>query len=226
VEEGSVNRGSLRLAALSGVGFFTIGMIGRLSYPRDLALTAQPAAVEAFYADHHARILASDMLYLLSAGLLMVFAGSLYAVLRHSGGDDGLATMVFGAMVAGAALMLAAAAIDMAGGVRGHGQGTVVPQAASVLWSANHELVALAAPIPFAVAVLGCALAAFRDRALPVWLGAASVVLGVALAIPPLGSISIVVFGFWAFTTSLVLVIRESAGAPTAPERAPAAARG
>jgi hypothetical protein len=213
-----------RPAALSGAGFFVLGTIGHFTYPHSPAFAARPSAAQAFYAGHHAGILASNTLFLLAGMLLLVFASALRGQLRDTADSRGetVANTVFGAALAGAALMIASAGIDMAGALQAQQQGTVAPGTASALWDISQVLFGLAAPMALAVAVLGCAIGALRDRALPVWLGGLSVALGVALAIPPINHVSMVVFTFWALATSLVLTMRSIAQSQTPP--APASA--
>jgi hypothetical protein len=212
-----------RLAALSGAGFFVLSTIGHFAYPSSPDFMAAPSEVQAFYVAHHGAVLAANTLYLLSGMLLLVFAGVLRAALR--GGERGelTATVVFGGLIAGAGLMFASSAIDMAGALHVQEQGTIAPASASALWDLNHMLFGLGAPMAIAVAVLGCALASLRDRALPAWLGAVSIPLGIALAIPPINYVSIVVFIFWSLTTSIVLALPAEVPAGTlagAPEAA------
>lgn len=214
-----------RLAALSGAGFFVLGTIGHFTYPNSPAFAARPVAAQGFYTHHPAGILASNTMFLLAGMLLLVFASVLRTQMGGIGGGrrDTLASAVFGATVAGGSLMIASAGIDMAGALQAQQQGTVAPGTASALWDIGQVLFGLAGPMALAVAVLGCALGALRDRSLPVWLGVASVALGVALAIPPINHISIVVFTFWALTTSLVLTTQADREPETSTAPAPTA---
>lgn len=196
-----------RLAALSGAGFFVLATAGHFAYPSAPGFMAKGGAVQAFYVAHHGQVLASNTLYLLSGMLLLVFAAALRGGLRGGGRGELTATAVFGALLAGASLMIASAGIDMAGALRVQEQGTIAPQLASAFWDLNHVLFGLAAPMALAVAVLGCALASLRDRALPSWLGAVSLALGIALAIPPINYVAIVVFTFWSLAASIVLAL-------------------
>jgi hypothetical protein len=202
-----------RLASLGGAGFFVLSMAGHLAYPADPGFAARPAEIAALYARHHEAILAADALYLLGGALLLVFAGALRGALA---GEDALATTILGALVAGSALLLAGAAIDAAAALRVQQQGAIGPQVATALRDLSMILFGLGAPMAFAVAVLGSAAAAWRTRALPLWLGAASLVLGIALAVPPIDHVAAIVFTFWVFTASLVLALRAS-GTSTAP---------
>jgi hypothetical protein len=201
-----------RIAALSGAGFFVLSTIGHFAYPSSPDFMAAPREVQAFYVAHHGAVLGANTLYLLSGMLLLVFAGVLRTALRGSDERGTLtATVVFGGQIGGASLMFASSAIDMAGALHVQEQGTIAPATASAFWDLNHMLFGLGAPMALAVAVLGCALASLRDRALPTWLGAVSIPLGIALAIPPINYVSIVVFIFWSLTTSIVLALPAEA---------------
>jgi hypothetical protein len=206
-----------RPAALSGAGFFVLATVGHFAYPSGPDFMAAPRAAQAFYVAHHGAVLAANTLYLLSGMLLLVFAAALRGALRGDARGDLVATAVFGGLVAGASLMIASSGVDMAAALHVQEQGTIAPSAASVLWDLNHVLFGLAAPMALAVALLGCALASLRDRALPAWLGAISLALGVALAIPPINYVSIVVFIFWSLATSIVLALPGEAAASVLP---------
>lgn len=208
-----------RLAALSGAAYFVLALVGELAVPGQPEFMAKSSTVQTFYADHQNAILAGFTLFLLSAIALVVFAAVLRTAIRAQGRGGGtLAGVVFGGTVCAAALMFASAAIGMAGAIHVQEKGAIAAWEASAFWDIDQILYGLAAPMALAVAVFGCGLASLRHGLLPKWLGALSIAIGVALAVPPINHVVIVVFAFWALVASLLLATRDarvpSASAP------------
>lgn len=199
-----------RLATLSGVVFFVLALIGRLAYPSAPGFVDAPAKIAAFYQRHDNGVLTANLAILIATIFLFAFAGRLRELLARHDDSTGLASAVFGAMAAGAALLIAGAAADMVAALRVQDQHTISAPIAATLWDVNHTLIALAAPVAFAAAALGTAAVAIRSRILPAWYGAATVVLGIALAIPPVSYIAMIVFLFWVLVTSLMLAVRPA----------------
>lgn len=207
-----------RLAALTGVAFFVLGIVGTLATPGgEPAFVGEPTAIASYYTENADGILASSALYAVATAFLLWFAGYLRTVLqRAEGGDGRLATTAFGAAAAGSALLLAATATSAVGALRVQEQDAIGPEVATAIWDSSTILYGLAAPMAMAVLVLATAAVALRTRALPVWLGGLSVVLGIALAIPPISYVAIIVFNFWVLATALVLVLRPEPAASAA----------
>lgn len=208
---------SQRLAALTGTAFFVLALLGRLAYPAAPAFADHPATVSAFYVHHATGVLAADTLGLVGVVFLLGFAGALRSALaRVAGAESWLVATAFGATVAGAAMLVAAGAADAAAALRVQEQSAIDPPIAAAMWDLNHMLLGLAAPVALAAAVLATAAIALRTRVLPVWLGAVSLVLGVALVVPPIDYAAMIVFLFWTLAVSLVLAARAPRPAPVA----------
>jgi hypothetical protein len=202
-----------RLAALSGAAYFVLALAGHFASGGEPGFMAKASVVRAYYVDHEGSVLAGHTLFLLSAIALLVFAAALATTIRGDGGDQTLASTVFGGALAAAALMFASATIGMAGAIHVQEKGMITATEASAFWDFSQVLYGLAAPMALVATVLGCAFASLRRGALPGWLGALSVPLGIALAVPPINHIAIIVFAFWALATSLVLAVREAPAA-------------
>jgi hypothetical protein len=197
------------LTTLSGAGFCLLGLAGTLAYPAEPSFVDAPAKLATFYGEEHETLLVANSLYLLGAALLIVFAGVLYSFLRQSEDGDGrLATMALGGTLAGATLALGGAALDTGAALRVEEQGSIAPDTAAAMADASDILFGLAAPMAFGVAVLATAAVAFRSGALPIWLAALSVPLGIALLVPPINYVSVIAFTFWCMVTSIVLFLR------------------
>jgi hypothetical protein len=194
------------LVALAGVAFCLLGIAGTLAYPSDPGFAAAPPEIAAFYTENDGALLAANTLYLLAGSVLLVFTGYLRsAVARAEGGDHRLASIVFAGGVAGAALSIGAASLDVGAALRVDEQGTISPDVAPVMWDAGHVLYGLAAPMALAVLVLATAVAARRTGLLPTWHVALSGLLGVALLAPPINHVAVIAFTFWALVTGGVL---------------------
>lgn len=212
------------LAALFGVGFFALGIVGTLATPSAPGFVDEPAQIVKYYTDNGGSLLAANTMYLLAGAVLLAFAGALYGASRRAEGGDGrIARMGFGGAVAGAGMVLASASTDSVAALRVEEQDKVDPQVATVLWDLSSILYGLAAPMAFAVLVLATATLALRNVLLPKWFGAISIVLGVALLIPPISFIAVIVFNFWVLLTSLMLFLRPEPGARQEAAAAPAA---
>lgn len=201
-----------RLAALAGVAFFVLGLVGTLIVSDDPGFAADPTRIAAFYEGEDSAILLSSTLYLVGVVFLLWFAGHLRGVLRRAeGGEGGLAATAFGGLVAGAAMLLGAAAVNAVGALRVQERGQIDPETATALFDVSSIMFGLAAPMAFAATVLASAVVALRTRALPLWLGAVSIPLGLALLIPPISWLAAIGFTFWVLVTGVVLALAEPA---------------
>lgn len=212
-----MNESKRPLAALFGVGFFVLGIAGTLATPSEPSFVDEPAKIAQYYADEGGGLLAATSMYLLGGAVLLAFAGYLRAVSRRvEGGDGRLAAMGFGGAVAGASMLILAASTDAVAALRVEEQGAIDPQVATVLWDLSLMFFGLAAPMAFAVLVLATATLALRNALLPKWYGAISIVLGVALLVPPINYIAVIVFTFWVLLTGLMLYLRPEPAAAVA----------
>lgn len=196
------------LAALFGLGYFVLGIAGTLAYPAEPGFADEPAKIASFYTENSDALLMANTLYLLAGAMLLAFVAYLFSVSRRVESEGSLSGTVFAGGVAGAAMLLGGAALDAVAALRVEEQGAIDPEVAAVLWDAGSILYGLSAPTALGVAVLAIAVLALRRGLLPSWLGAISVVLGIALLIPPISYVAIIVFGFWVLVTSLLLYLR------------------
>jgi hypothetical protein len=213
---------SRSVAALSGAGFALLGVAGTLASPPDPDFVAKPAALAAHYTENHGALLGADSLYLLAGALLLVFAGYVRSAIARGAGR--LAEIAFAGFVAGAAASIGAASVDLVAALRAEENGTIPPDVAAVMFDTSNALFGLAAPMAFAVAVLAVAVASFRTALLPVPFAVVSVVLGVALLVPPINYIAVIVFTFWCLAAGLMLYLRPVGAAVAEPSRPDAGA--
>jgi len=71
-------------------------------------------------------------------------------------------------------------------------------------------LFGLAAPMALSVLVLACALLTFRAAAFPKWWGIVSVLLGIAMLIPPISWAAMIAFLVWVGVASVLTYTRHT----------------
>lgn len=202
-----------RNGALAGVAFTLLGVGGAASGPTEPSFAGAPKEIAAFYADHVDAIMASSSLYLVGGIFLLWFVATLRTVL---GAETTAGNVAFAGGVAGASLCLAAAAANTMGALRVDEAGAIDPATATALFDLSSVLFGLAAPMAFAATTLAVAVAALRSDALPSWLGAVSVPLGVALAVPPINHVAVIGFVLWTGLAgaTIALGLRQRAARP------------
>jgi hypothetical protein len=206
-----------RLAALSGLVAVVLVFIGSGIGGSSPDLGASPATISAWVAKQHATTAsyAGGFLELLGILTMIVFAATLWSVLRRAEGGDGiLPATAFGAGLASATLKLASGPALFAAVWR---SGRVVnPQLATALVDMNNVAFVLTWTLD-AVMLGAAAIVILKSRALPRWLGwlgaatATISLLSVPLAdrVPPVG---ILLTFVWIISISVVLFRRPAAG--------------
>jgi len=220
-------KGPPRWPVLGGIVYVVLGVLGTVVAGSTPDFVGDPANIAVYYKEEYDSILASGSFYLLAGFFLLWFVAGLRSGLeRADGAGSPLASAALIGGAAGTALMIGGAAIGMVGGLRADEQGSIDPQAAAALYDVSSVMFGLAAPMAWAAAVLATAMVALRSSALPSWLGWISILMGIALLIPPINFFSIIVMGLWVIAVAILLYIRsggEQAGAPVAEYRRAAA---
>ena len=179
------------------MAFCLLGVAGTVIAPADAGFAAPGAELAAYYTGDEAAILASSVAYLLAGAALIVFC----AFLRGAVASPRLSAVVFAGGIAGAALALGGAAINAGAALRVMERDAIDPAVASAAWDASNMLYGLAAPIALGTLTLAFAL----SGTLPRWHAAISLLLGIALLLPPINYIAVIVFGFWCLVTGGLL---------------------
>jgi hypothetical protein len=176
-------------------------------------LPASRAKIESWLASQNltAAHFAGGVLELIGILALIVFAATLWSVLRGADSEDGIASATaFGAGLVAAAIKLASFPAAFAAIWR-HKQG-INPQLASALVDMNNVSFVLMWTL-FAVMLAASATVIFRSAVLPRWLGWFGAVTAVILIVsapaaahvPPLG---VMLAFIWIISTSVVLTRR------------------
>jgi Domain of unknown function (DUF4386) len=201
------------LAALSGLASVVFLFVGQgLSGASAPDFTKSRAAHAAWLATHHASTkgYAGDTIELLGILLTIVFAATLWIVLRD-GDDTGIVSgTAFGAGIASAAVKLAS--VPAAFAIYWRADQGFDPQLATALFDMNDAAFVLTWAID-AVMLGAAALIIFRAGVLPRWLGWLGAIAATisfisvpfAAKVPPLGMLLTFV---WVITVSIVLTRR------------------
>ena len=200
-----------RLAALAGIVAVVLWIVG-VSVLEVLGVgdVETPDEVLAFYQDDEQGILASGFIFQLGALFFLVFLSALRSRLwRIEGGSGMLSTLAFASGVAVAIFLLGLPAADMGGALSND---ELVPEAAQALHNLGDAFF-IGAELSAAVLLFAAGLLAVRRRALPVWLGWASLVIALWLLIPPIGWAGLLIgVPLWTLVTSVLLFLRPAPG--------------
>jgi hypothetical protein len=203
--------------ALSGVASIVFLFAGQAFGGSSPDLTASRSKIASWVAGQHhgAAAYAGGIIELLGILTLIVFAATLWSVLRDGDSDDGIAAATaFGAGLTSAAVKLASVPAAFAATWR-HG---LSPQLAAALIDMNNVSFVLTWTLD-AVMFAAAATVIFRRAVLPRWLGWLGAVTAVLLivsapaadVVPPLAML----LGFvWIVATSVVLTRRSLRSQP------------
>ena len=204
-----------RLAPLTGVAFAVLAILGNLIQGSPPDFVDDPQKIVDFYTDNPDAILLGMNLALVSLVFLVWFLSSLRrALLAAEGGDGRLAAVAFGGGLLVTAMLLAGFALNALGALRADEDGTIAAEVAVVLQDGSSILQGLAATMAMVVLLAATAVVTLRFRALPAWLGWASLVLAVIGLIGPISWVLLLLFPLWVLATSIVLYQRQSVPDP------------
>ena len=171
-----------RWGAGAGLASLACGIAGG-ALERGWPAASDPAAVARFIAEKRPEILGQSMLFVLSAGLFILFLGSLRGVLVRSEPEPApLSAVVFGAGCVWSGLSMVAQAFQIGMAIQ--------PEAAAppvLLWTMGAMFGI--ANLPLAVMLAAVAALSFRRRAFPRWLGWLAVLSACAQALLWVGTI-------------------------------------
>jgi hypothetical protein len=193
----------MKLLPISGAAFAVLAFTATALYPQAPDAYAPNEEIARFYADKAGRLMFVQGLYLLAAAALITFVALLREELERRTGARA-AAVVGAAGTAAVAVMIVAGTMDLVAASRADTRGEIEPATAAVLFDLGIALFSTAAPILWAPAVLAVGWLALRGGALPRWLGVVSVVLGVALLVPPAGLVAMIVLHFWVIALSVL----------------------
>ena len=201
---GSAEPGLARWLPLAGVGYAVLSIAGTLVMDQFPDENTSTGALARFYAHHHAQVGRGGELLMLGGLFFGLFAAGLVARTRA---HPGVAAVIG----VGAAALLAVeeqsnAIYALLGQI---GTESHVDPAALQAWHIGGA--AYGSSVPAATFMLGVAMAAFVARALPRWVGASAVVLGIGILVPGLlGFFASLLLWPWAFAAAIALTIRRA----------------
>jgi hypothetical protein len=221
----SVGRGWLheeQLAPLAGVAVPILGLAGLivLEGPADRPEVNVAASSFLSYFQKSDTVTLGSFLLVLSVAAFLWFLGSLRAVLQSGEGGVGrLTSIAYGGGIATAVMWLVLPSVSVLGALDAE---NLTPQAAKTIFILGDAFI-YPASVAAAVLVVATGHIALRTAALPRWLAWASLLLGLWLLIPPLGSAAgtpenpaawtgltaFIALPIWTAVTGLVLMLRE-----------------
>ena len=203
------------LAAIGTVILWAAGIFTVESGDTPSEANAQEAV--AYFEDDRTTIYVGSMLIMAGALLLIWFVSTLReAIVARAPQSIRLGSVVFGGGLAAAIFAMGLPAAQIGGAFAGEEPGELEPGAAQALYFATDGLF-VATMYSAALLVLATAVAIFRTRVFPVWLGWISVPLGIWLLIAPIGWLALIfVFPAWLIVVSVLLFRATTAAGPAA----------
>ncbi|HMI99515.1 MAG TPA: hypothetical protein VK488_06770 [Gaiellaceae bacterium] len=205
---------SAALTGITAVALWVIGFVVLKQIADQPATDATPALALAYFKGERNAILAGTFFFMLGTVFFLFFLGALRArlFLAEGGARRVTGTGFAGGVVAGAALLFWGST-QAAGTLN---RDNLSPEAAQVYRGLAEAFMYATEPAA-GILVLTTGLVIVRTRALPVWLGRISVVVGLWLLIPPIGWAALIsAFPLWVIVVSLVLYREGGAAGPTA----------
>lgn len=197
----------IRVCALAGVAAAIASIAGNLTIGEFPDETTSPAAIAAYYRDHHATVRAGGTLLALGAMLTAFFLAALWSRVRAV--SPVLASVIaIGGAAQVASLAFSAETYRTLGSIGT--DSALTPQALQAwhVWGATFGAEAGGMAVFVALFV-----ASVLGRAVPVWLGVTGLVLGLA-AITPFGFFASMLGILWTAVAGVVVAVRPEA--PTA----------
>jgi len=192
-----------RFVPLAGLGYAALAIAGDLTIGRFPDSGTSTSTLSSFYDAHHVRVAAGGMLLAWSTLLLGVFGAALWNRARNAGAHPVVAAVALVGTGAAVAMGLQEAATYW---IAAHvsTEGSTTP-AALQAWHIAGSEGAFAGGV--ALLLLASAAAGLGWRAVPAWLAALAIVLGLA-QLTPLGFVASMAFLAWAAAAGIVLALR------------------
>jgi hypothetical protein len=196
-----------RLAPFTGVVFAVLALAGMATAQVPPGVKASGEKVLAFSKSHAGSQRVADQLLIAGFAFFVLFAGSLRAHLRRSPEAEAASTVA----LAGAAVMAGGVAVyiglDFAANAAPYALAPAAAQALNVL------ALQLVFPLSLGGFVFGVSAGAaiLRSRRLPVWLGWASIVIGLT----PLWIVQVLLLYVWTVVVSILLYRRRETTEPS-----------
>lgn len=202
-----------RLAPLTGVVFAVLVVVAIVTGGETPDANASPAKVIAYYGSHRSEIETSSILFALAFLVLVLFAGALRSYMRRTPAAEGLASIVLAGGVLMAAGVLIGTSVEYG---LAHNLNRLTPASAQTMNVLGNEmfLPVIGGAFLFAIA---SGLAILRGVSLPRWLGWVSIVLAIAVLIPPLSFPALLVFTIWSVIVSILIYRRTGPAASALP---------
>ena len=191
-----------RWLPLAGAAYGLLTLAGDLTIGDFPDENTSAAALQRYYATHHADVGHGGRLMVLGALFLGLFVAGLLVRSRRSSGA--MAIIAVGGAAAMAMEVVSASTYALLGDVA---TGSHLAPAALQAWHVSGA--AFGSSIATAVLMLGVAVAGLVDRVLPRWVGASALVIAVGLNLPGFGFLFSMLALPWAVVVGIALAVRH-----------------
>jgi hypothetical protein len=203
-----------------GIVFSILFVIANAFLGSTPSAKASPLKIVNYYNAHKTSVTAAVFVVAFAALAFAFFLSALRRALASSKADSGYvsqATLIGGAIYLGGLLLMDVLNVSLVDAAHYHQQAA----AQTLNFLANDDWVPVV--VGLSIVALSTGVAALRGRALPRWLGWASIVLGVLAVSGPIGGIAFLLAPVWTLAVGIVLVRRS--GPPVLTSEDSAAAR-
>jgi cytochrome c oxidase subunit IV len=197
---------STRIAALTGVAFVVFLVPAVLFTANSPATDASAAKVQQYFLAHHNKYSISALFTVLAIVFGLFFYGYLRAYFRKNAGMEWLAAIFFSGAITFAVSGALGAGVDA---VIGDDPGALSASSLQLLNQMVTDFNYPATCAGLAVLYIAAGLVIHKSKALPVWLGWVSWILGLASASFLLGFIGLFAMAPWALIVSIMLASRN-----------------
>lgn len=180
---------------------------------------ASPLRIVNYYSAHKTSVTVGVFVVAFAALAFSFFLSALRRALSGAKADSGYlsqATLIGGAIYLGGLLLMDVLNVSLIDAAHYHQQ--TAAQTLNIL--ANDDWVPVV--VGLSIVALSTGVAALRGRALPRWLGWASIVLGILAVSGPVGGIAFLLAPVWTFAVGIVLIRRSGSVVPTVEDSAAA----
>jgi hypothetical protein len=205
----------VRLAPLTGLGFFAFAFAGAVTMGESPDFVADPSEFTDYFMKNPQRIATGAWVFCLGLVLLIWFLGTLCSAARAAEGGDGrVSRIAYGGAITGVGLELAGMACYVVGAFRADDRGGIPDDIAAVYGDLAVVLGFLAAAFAFGTFLAALAVVNLRTPFLPQWVTWLSVLLAIVMLIPFISWLGTIVFALWCAVVSSLLFFRSDPISP------------
>jgi hypothetical protein len=195
-----------------GIVFSVLFVVANVFLGSTPSEKASPLKIVNYYGSHKTSVMAGVFAVAFAALVFSFFLSALRRAVAGANADSGYltqATLVGGAIYLGGLLLMDVLNVSLIDAAHYHAQ--TAAQTLSLL--ANDDWVPVV--VGLSIVALSTGIATLRGRALPKWLGWASIVLGILAVSGPVGGIAFLLAPVWTLAVGIALIRRPGSPVPT-----------